>query len=373
MKVNFVTDISSWIKNHKKLAMGAVALLCAAIIAGGIFAYREYQYRQSANYAYEQLKLALVPGQPDRLAKLINFNAISREMAQAIEKTFPFYMEGKDQQRNIRNKIQNVLLQRFMQKEEKKASLPDEPQERLHLPLQILPDNFISQLSQNLVLREAGNNAAVIVAKLDQPLLERSFTLVFGMDKTVNGWQVDRFLNVQEVLAQMREAMLQRHVKLRNVYEHKNSLTSKRMNEMLPVQSCVVNAGLLSDGKTLLMTVQVIGRNQGNIQINNFNVDTSIMGRNNKLVAQRFLNVAKPVAPGEDFNHRWNFELEANSQLGRAIIQNQPLHCTAKWQTLGLNSSEVLHILEVPNPDTQCAISGHNHPDGFCQTPVFQN
>lgn len=371
MKIKLFASLSNWIQSHKKLAMLCATLLIAAMAGAGVWGYKLYSYRQTANYAFEKLKTALAPPQPEQLAKLVNFNAIGQQMAQLIKKTFPFYMEGKDQERNIRNKLQNAILKKFVQKEEKTTPLPDDEQERLHLPAQILPDNFVSQLATNLVLREAGKNSAIIVAKMDHPLLNRNFTLIFGMDRTASGWKVDKFLNADEIIAQLRQALLDRHVKLRNVYEHKNNLTAKRMNDLIPVQSCEVSAGLMSDGKTLLMAVQVIGRNKGNVQINNFNVDTNIMGRNGKLVAHRFLNVAKPVAPGEDFNHRWNFELEADSALGRSILQNQPLSCNAKWQTLGLNSSEVLHILELPNPDTQCSIAGHDHPAGFCQTPAF--
>lgn len=374
MKLSFLTSFSNYIKSHKKIAFGGLLVLCAGLIAAIYFGWREYQYRQSAAYAFEQLKQALNPPKVEELAKMIDFNSIGTELAQTIKKVFPFYMEGQDQERKIRNRLQNVLLKRFSQKEEKKQQLDlDDEQGLLNLPLEILPSDFINQLTNGLSLRETGEYSAIISAKVDQPLLGRNFTLVFGMNKTSNGWKVNRFLNVSEIAGQIREAMLERHIKLRNVYEHKNMLTMRRMEQLLPMQSCSVNAGLLSDGKTLIMTVEVIGRNKGNIQINNFNVDTNILGKNGKTVAHRFLNVAKPVAPGEDFNHRWNFELEANSDLGRAILQNRPLRCDAKWQTLGLNSSEVLHILELPHPDRQCAIGGHDHPDGFCQLPVFNN
>lgn len=369
------SSLSGWIAAHRKLALLAGLLCCGGLAAGGWFGWQQYQHRQSAAYAFERLKLALNPPSPEELAKLVDFNSIGNDLARAIQKIFPFYLQGKDQERNIRNRLQNAVLRVFLQKDDKRASLPDadDQQALLQAPLEILPPDFVAQLQNSLVLRDAGPNSAIVVAKLEQPLLGRSFTPVFGLDRTANGWKVDRVLNADELLTQLREAMLQRHVKLRNVYEHKNMLTTRRMDELLPVQSCSANAGILSDGKTLVMTVQVIGRNKGNVQINNFNVDTAITGANGQLVTRRFLNVAKPVAPGEDFSHRWNFELEANSDLGRAIMRAQPLHCTARWQTLGLNNSEVLHILEVPNPDAQCAIDGHNHPDGFCQTPVFLN
>lgn len=372
MNINILSTLGSKITANKKISIAVLILLVIGLGVAAWYGFKEYRYRQTSNYALEQIKKALTPPDPKALANMVDFNAISQELAQAIKKNFPFYMEGPDQERNIRNRLQTALLKHFLNKDDAKAvPLPESEEERLALPVKILPADFVPQLSGSMGLVEKGEDTAHIGAKIENPLLKKTFPLIFSMRKTRDGWKVSHLANAEELISQVKTALLDRHAKLRGVYEGKNDKTMKRMEQLLPILSCSADAGLLSDGKTLLMVVQLIARNRGNIQINNFNVDASISGRGGREITQRFLNVAKPVAPGEDFNHRWNFELEADSQLGRAILAGRPLQCRASWQTLGLNNAEVLHILEVPNPDRECRVDGHNHPEGFCTTPLF--
>lgn len=375
MKLAFICRIKTKAAEHKTLAAIISLLLVAALGAGGYFGWQEYQYRQSSQYAFEQIKQALNPPDTDALAHLVDFNSVGNDLAREIQKKFPFYLAGPDQERNIRNKLQTVLLKRFMTKEEKSKAPPAEESEeaKLQKNLEILPPDFVTQLAQGATLLEPGANTALIGAKIENPQLNQPFPLVFSMNKTSQGWKVTHVANAGEILARLRNAMLERHAKLRSVFQHKNEQTTRRMNQLLPIQSCSAEAGMLSDDKTLIMIVQIIARNRGSHQVNNFNADTVITGRGGNVVLRRYLNTAKPVEPGEDFNHRWSFELDADSELARSILANEPLHCKATWQTLGVNNGEVLHIVEVPNPDKQCAIAGHNHPDGFCRTPVFLN
>lgn len=362
------------LKTNRKITFVVAILLIAGLGAGGWFGWKEYQRRQSAEYAFEAVKKSLAPPNPAELARLVDFNSISQELAEAIAHSFPFFKAGPDQERNIRNMLQTVLLKRFLSRDDKKpAPLPESEEEQLLRQVEILPPDFVQQLTDNLSLLESGSEAALIGTKVENPLLKKTFPLIFSMRKNSGGWKISHLANAPELSNQMRAALLERHAKLRAVYENKNRKTSQRMDQLLPILSCSADAGLLSDRKTLLLVVQVIARNRGTIQINNFNVDTSIGGRGGRQILQRFLNVAKPIAPGEDFNHRWNFELDASSPEARQLLSAGPLQCRASWQTLGLNNSEVLHILEVPNPDRQCSIAGHDHPDGFCMTPVFQD
>lgn len=375
MKLQFISDIKAKASAHKKIS----ALICVVVIiglaAGVYFGWQQYKYRQSSLYAMEKIKDALNPPDPAQLARLADFNALSTDMAKASQESFPFFLAGADQERNIKHRLQTALLKRFLDKEQKGSAFPEaeDEQSQLQKPLEILPHDFVSQIISSLNVRNTDPDTALLNAKIDNPLLKQDFNLVMSMHKTAAGWKITHLVNAKELAGQLRAAMLKRHAALRNVFLSKNEATTKRMDQLLPIQSCTADAGLMSDGKTMLMIVHVLARNVGNVQVNNFNVDTAIYSKSGKFITRRFLNTAKPVAPGEDFNHRWNFEMESSNPLARELLRNSPLQCRASWQTLGLNNAEVLHIVEVPNPDQACAIPGHNHPDGFCITPVFLN
>lgn len=375
MKFELFSRLGEWTKSHKKTSVALALVLFAGLCAGAWRGWKEYQYRQTSQYAFQRIVQALTPPDPHELANLVDFNGIGADLADAAQKSFPFFMAGPDQERKLRHAVQTGLLKRFLDDGKgpsKNSKKPETEEERLHAPFVLLPDDFTEQLRNQLNLQEKDDRTAFVSAQLENPLLKRNFTVVLRMDRTANGWKLAHVANAKEITDQLREGMLERHSKLRHIYEERNAGTAKKMNQLLPIQSCSAHAGLLSDRKTLLMVVQVIARNIGRHQVNNFNVDVTLTGRNGNKILQRYLNAAKPAAPGEDFNHRWTFELDASDPLAQSILKAGPLECKASWQTLGVDNGEVLHMAEVPNPDVQCAIAGHDHPQGFCALPFFQ-
>lgn len=361
------------ILKHRIVSIIALCILLAALGAGGWYGWQQYQYRQSSAFALEKIRQALVPANPHGLSELVDFRTIGQEMAAATAKSFPFLLSGPEQERDINHRLQAALLKKFMDKDSKGSMFKEDesPQVKLARPLEILPSDFASQLADTLTLKNTRPGEAVLSAKVENKQLERTFNLMFDMQKTASGWKVRNLLNARELAGELREAMLARHAALRHVYEDKNSATSKLMNQLLPLQSCTADAGLLSDKKTFVLIVHAIARNKGDKRINNFNLDTVISGRSGTPLLHRYLNAAKPVAPGEDFNHRWSIELDGKSPVAQALLRDGPLQCNANWQTMVLNSGQMLQVAEVPHPDIPCDKSGHNHPAGFCELPVF--
>lgn len=365
--------LKNFVKSHKLIASLALALVLAGLGAGCYFGWQQYLYRQSADYAFEKLKGYLAPPNQVELAKHVDFNTIGRELAKAVSENFRFYQQGSDQERNISSKMQTVLLDAILHPGDPSKAFSNDLAEEdlLRKELEILPRDFVEQFAANLKMIESSDNSATISSKIENPHFRQPVTIVLGMRKTHDGWIVKNFLNVNEVVAQVRQGMLARHARIREVVVEKNDATYKKMDALLPVLSCQVNAGLLSNGKILLMVVQVLARNRGNIRVNNCTADVVISGQQGGDIMQRFLNAARSVGPGEDFDYRWNFELDSQSPLAQQLLQGIPLSCTAKWRTLGLNNAQVWHIQDVPNPDRICSIEGHDHPEGFCLTPVF--
>ncbi|MDE5831787.1 MAG: translation initiation factor IF-2 [Desulfovibrio sp.] len=373
MNITALANLREKAAAHKIIAALILAVLLCGVAYGCYFGWQQYLYRQTAVYAGEKIKATLAPPDPAKLARFVDFRRTSADLAREVARAFPFYKAGADQERNIGHLLQTVFLNRLSAKNDKTPAWPMEEEELLKKDLELLPPDFIEQIVKTMHIRQEGENVAYLSAKVENPMLGQAFPLIFYMERSSSGWRIVRLANAAELVAALREAMLKRHARYRALFADKNAATRKTMDQLLPVQSCSVDAGLMSDGKTLLMVVRAIARNKGDVQINNFNLDAAITGRNGSTVMRRFLNAAKPVAPGEDFDHRWNFELEANSPEARRILANGPLRCQATWQTLSLNNGRVLHIVEEPYPDASCRLDGHNHPEGFCLTPLFRN
>lgn len=359
---------------HKRIAAVAALLLVAALAAGGAYGWRTWQYRQTSEFALLRLKEALSPPNAEELAKRVDFRTLFTDLAQAVSRSFPFYKAGPEQEHQLRQQLQTALLKRLLEKDATRSSKEGEPDAaaKLRQPLVLFPPDFLAQLPAGLTLVESTEDTARIRTEIRHPLLDLVFPLEFEMRRGPDGWIVRHLLNADAVAGALREALLARQQARVDVVVRKNEATLKRMRELVPLQSCEAEAGLLSDGRTLLLMVLMRGRNQGGIQVNNMDLDTTILGADGEPVLHRFLNAAEPVLPGGEFRHRWSIELDGQSPEGRRILAAGPLTCRATWRTMGLSSAEVLHIVETPDLGQQCDLPGHRHPVGFCQLPVFR-
>ncbi|MSS26658.1 translation initiation factor IF-2 [Desulfovibrio sp. PG-178-WT-4] len=374
MKLPLLSPLIAMARAH--LLALTVALLVAALTAGGFYGWRYYQYRQSSEYAFVRLTAALTPPKPEELALLVDFNTLSEHLAKAVTEVFAFFKRGPDQIHDLKNIIQTGLLKKFLSKEEPPkgdAAKEDDPQKLLQQPLILLPPDFLAQLTSSLSMRRAENGTVLISASIQHPQLKRTFPLILSMEHGPDGWVVRDLVNAAELAKQLRAALLARLTARHDVLIRKNAATRKRMNGILALQSCTASAGLLSDGKTLVLVAHVLARNTGDVSVNNLDLDATFSGPDGTKLLRRFLNTARPIAPGEDFEQRWSIELDGQSPQGQRILAAGPLTCSAGWRTLGLSNAEVLHIVDVPDILKACNKPGHNHPLGFCLSPIFQN
>lgn len=366
-----MSSLKEKIQGHKKIFLAGIGLIFCLLCAGGYYGWTVWKYRQTPAYALEKLVRALNPPDRDALVRLVDFGSVSHDLAGAIAGVFPFVMAGKNQERDISDALQSAFLRNLSGGTAARYEPEGDEGKDLQKPLVILPPDFMEQLAKNLTMRENGPDAVILTTKISNPQLGEPIPLIFNMRKGENGWVVRNFLNAREVAEQVRHVLLRRHARLREVYEEKNLNTRKKMDALLPILSCSADGGLLSGGKEYILVVHLLARNKGSLQANNFNVDVAISGKNGKVIERRYLNAAKPVAPGEDFDHRWSFELDSQGGLAQELMAGTPLKCEAAWQTLGLSNSQVWHIEETPNPDRACLLPGHSHPEGFCLLPIF--
>lgn len=368
------SSLGDWAAAHKKTATLLSIAVIAGICAGGFYGLQQCQYRQSSAYALERLKKCLQDQNTHELALLVDFKSISEDAVRAAKKSFPFLKEKNDPERFISHGIQKALLQKFMEKEHKPQFPEDESETaQLKKPLALLPGDFVSQILKNASVRDIAPDSAELNIKIENPQLREPAQLVLTMERGGQGWIVRHLANADEAAARLRHALLARYAALRNVYLDKNAATTKEMNSLIPIQGCTADAGMLSDRKTFILVVRTVAQNKSNIQINNMNLDTVITGKSGKVLLKRFLNDAQPIEPGERYDHRWSVELDSGSREAQELLNDGPLQCRTRWQTLALNNGKILHIDEIPNSNAACLKPGHDHPASFCEIPLFQH
>ena len=345
MSLPVVASFVAFIRKHTFVLAAILLVILAAV--GGYSGWRHYQYRQTAEFAFAQIKDALHPAKPTDLALRVDFAAITKPLVQAVAQHYPNLKAGPAQARDLSDLMQVGLLKQARVKEEPAKEETDEIA-RLKTPLYVLPPTFYTQLAATLTLQNPTETTALIAAKVRHPVLNKEFSLLLRMDKTAEGWKVDDFVNAQDVVRQFREYQVERMVAQRQIILDKNAKIKTRMEEILPIKSCTASAGVISDGKTLLVVVNVQGKNNGTVMISNMDLSVKICAPDGTELMHRFLNAVQPTVPGEAFERNWTIEMEGNSDLGKAILSARKLSCEASWKTLGLANGEVLHFTVAP-------------------------
>lgn len=347
MKLAFVAAFKAFARRHVlKLAVAGVLLLATAAALAG---WRHYQYRQTADFAFQRFREALRPVNLEALVAAVDFNGLCRPLARAMVRHYPFLRPGPLQEQHLDDMVQERLLEQLrVKKEESPKELPDEAS-RLKSPLYVVPPDLITQFLTSLALERADAATAVLTATVRHQLLDRDFPLRLRMERTAGGWRVSALENAEELVGQFREAQLARMRGQRQLLVDKNAATQERMDSLAPVEACHVQSGLLSDGKTRLAVVTVQARNKGQAPISSMNFSATIQGAGGEPLLQRYLNAVDPVMPGQPFSHSWTIEMEAGSRQGRAL-DGAGLTCQARWQTMGLGTGEVLHLMDILEP-----------------------
>lgn len=345
MSLPFVAPLIAFIRQHTLMIAAVLLVVLAAV--GGYSGWRHYQYRQTAEFAFTQIKDSLHPAKPTELALRVNFDALSRPLAKAVMQNYPHLKQGPNQLRDLSDLIQVGLLKQTRVKEEPTKDEPDE-KVRLRTPLYVLPPTFYTQLAGTLALQNPTKNTALIAATVHHPLLNKEFSLLLRMDRTPEGWKVDDIVNAEELVRQFRGYQMERMIAQRQITLDKNAAIKKRIEDTMPIRSCSVNAGLISDGKTLLVVVNVKGKNTGTVTVNNMDLSAKICTPDGKELLHRFLNAVQPTIAGDNFDHSWTIEMDGTSADGKSILAARKLTCESFWKTLGLANGEVLHLALKP-------------------------
>lgn len=327
----------------------ALVVLVIALGYGGWEGWKYYQYLQSSQYAFDMLKENLKSIDEEKLSAQVNFPSMSQRIAQGIARFYPFIEQGPNQQQAIMQRLQTYLKERLMAKEKgKQRELT--PEEALEQPLEILPPDFVKQLQHSLALNATGTgnpDLAFVSATLHHPQFDKDFNLIFLLQRTPSGWVISDLANATELVAQFRDAQLKRNEAKRLQLIKKNEAIQQRMNTTLPIQSCEAAAGVISDNKTLLVRVIVVGRNATADRVNGYSLHVTILSESGKPILDRYLDKAMPLQPGEPFKQAWTIEMAADSETGKALLAGGKLKCLTRWQTVALNSGDVLYIREV--------------------------
>lgn len=339
MKLALRFDIKGFCKKHKKLLLMCVIVLMVA--GGSLGGLRYYYVQKSPEKAVQNIILALQKGNRVALATLVDFRSLSETFSQQLLSTYR--AEKMPPLPELAEMFQQKVLDTLGAKVDDSAKAAKLP---LFAPLNPFPPDTLAQIATTLKLEKVDGNYALARAKVDYPRAEKSFTLLFTMDKNgSDAWRITKIVNAPEIIQAFMASEASIEQQKAAALAEKNAEQRKRMNEQFVLHSCTAVAGLLSDNQTALLTVEIMGRNPGPHAVLNFNVEASLIGKKRPTEPSVFLlNLAKRTLQGEDFAHTWNITLDLQNPEHLYLLQEKNLQCTIQFNNMGLGSGEMLFV-----------------------------
>lgn len=334
-----LTSLVPLLKRCKTFALILVGLCFLGSCV--FFGWRHYQFKNSPQKALQEITQALQKGNHATLAMRVDFRTLSETFSHQILQEYPATSDMPPLE-IIAENIQQRIFTGIGKVEEPPKGVKPNP----YAPLAPLPADAMAQIATSLEMQQVDEQFALARAKVEYPRAEKTFTLIFQLEKSAGrGWQLTKITNATELIQAF--ALSQQSIDQQKVdaLAEKNAEQQKRMNAQMVVNSCTAVVGMLSDKKTALLSIEILAHNPGPHAVLNFNVETQLTSKLHPAEKHSFLlNLAKRTLQGEDFRHTWNIGLDLQNPEHLYLLEEKKLECTARFNNMGLSSGEVLFL-----------------------------
>ncbi|MEG2171929.1 MAG: DUF2939 domain-containing protein [Desulfovibrionaceae bacterium] len=334
-----IVQLVPMLKEHKKKIL--ILLFVSILTIFAILAWRHYHFKQSPQKTLQDISQALQKGNRPALAMLVDFRTLSESFAQQILQNAPPDSHLPTLE-ILAETVQQRIFDSFTKVEEKK----DAPKPLSSAPLDPLPADAMPQISTSLHLEQANASLVLARATVDYPRAEKKFILIFQLEKKPStGWQLTKIVNAAELVNSFLLSQQSIDKQKAIALAEKNAQQQKRMHAQLVVNSCTAVAGMLSDGKTALLNVEILAQNPGPHGVMNFNVEVQLTGKKHPSTPHSFLlNLAKHTLQGETLTQTWNITLDLQKPEHVYLLAEKNLQCSTRFNNMVLSSGEVLFL-----------------------------
>ena len=339
-----LAPVKSLLYRLRYILLGSTVILLLAV--GGAYGWKVYTHRQSPEYALEKINQALLTGKRGELAALVNFRSLALDFAQAIydqRPQTPRNAEGEAGILLMADQVQLALFKALEQiKDDKPVKIPPEA------PLAPLPQDFLAQIAGKLRIHSRQDDLTFVRAEVDYGRAQKKFPILLLMELREDGWRITRLANARDMVALFVDGEKLLQTQREDALAEKNADEQIRMDAQFQVNSCTAAITPLSNSKTVLLTIQIMGHNRGEHSIHNMNLIATLTlpaaaGQPAQSL-RRHVNLARKVSPGENLTHTYNVELDPANPEDARIIKAPRLQCQVRNRAMTLSSGAVLHI-----------------------------
>ena len=330
--------IQRFFKAHLKLFAGLALVALAAALAAA--AVRFYLYRTGPDYAFANLRAALVEGDKAGLAAMVDFRALSEDLVLAALTVYPQAAGDETRKAEMQDEAQRLVLKAL---ETGKATKPEVALPRkLFEPVPFAPEDVIAQFAAGMQLAQSSGETQ-IRSRFTHNGLQTDFPLRLLMERRQDGWRVTRLLNARELVSLYKGATDALLAEDKAKLAEKNEKIMARMHAHFHAPQCLASVNLMSSKQEAMLVVKVTANNTDKATLHNVNLLCDVRAGNGTPIYSRQLNVAQRVYGGGAFSNIWTVVLDADSEDAARLLQAGPLSCTVEPKVMNVGAGEVLY------------------------------
>ncbi len=343
--MSLMEKVKTFVMEKKFLVLGVV--LAVFVTVGVFVGWQKYTHSQSPEYFITQLNAALVADDMAALATLVDFRAITEDVATHIlAQPMPSKSSTPKQQQVplLAEDIQRFFIESMKNKDnEAKNTAPENPL----APLSPLPADFAKQISGNFFLHARTSDGAITGVRFTHPRLDKEFTLHFYLSQKPD-WQMVRLINVRDLVQTYikEDASLEQSRQKANAIQRAKD--QKRINTQFKMEECVAFIHTPTGQKTPNLTIRIRGQNAGPFIIRNMTFDTTIHAQidNGELAFKQNINTAARINVGTTLEDSFTLELETEGKEAKILTESKKILCEAKVRFMTLDNGTMLYTAD---------------------------
>lgn len=375
----------------RRMGIGLVVLLLVAV-PSLFFLYRAF-HRETLEEAAVALNAALAARDMEQLNRYIDFNMLSRGVAEAIIEVKNGGKWEEGELRAISEAVQRELLAAFKSeasgKDEKQAEASQAEDEKLpegegskDLPKEVrvaiakalqrerakkaaaqggdgapskpvlleerppfLPANLVWQLV-HAPFHAAGGNDSLGLLETTVVHSDAGYEtpIRLALHNTSQGWRVIGVANAKDLVRTHDKALDAWRGRVTDEFRAENARRLDIMHTHYQITSCKAflakNLGVQAD-VPLVITLE--GVNKGRHKLMSAGMTCQLYGRDGKMVASVPLNTTKVVEPGEPFSQLWQLELPRELEQTRRLMAEPSISCAIDLSAVSLGNGRMIH------------------------------
>ncbi len=325
------------------IIIGIVVLLGV----GGFFGWKMFVNGQGPEAFVSTLNKTLVAGDLASLVKLVDFRALTQDMAQQIlnnPQVEGVVVLNTKTLSGLSQSIEQVFIKNIQGEPAKpNANKKEDP----FASLEPIPVDFSKQITGKFTFLGMVNQGAMVTVTFNHARLKKDVTLNF-LAQQLPDWKITKLMNMPELLKEYLTEEKKILDARRKVFEMQRAQDKKRIEQQFQLDECVAFVHQPSGQKYPLLTVRVKGYNNGPFTIRSMTFDTKITihGDGGELVYNHDISTASLLRVGITLEDSYVIDVEKHGKELEFLNTSTQVSCAAFVKFMTLDDGKILYIAD---------------------------